>query len=419
MRRLVVALVAAFALTCGQASAAPDTFHGNVVGGTLAGNGAAITNLNIANLTPLSGNVIICTTSGGIITGSCATATLTTGSANIGGNLGVGGTATIGGASYFNSTANVTGLVSGVQGFLAQGAGTVNTQGAWLMWNRTGSGTTYLVNQKGLGAGGISLGHSDTSNNYTQDAFLSELGTFSATLFAGSGANLTNLPISQLTPLATNVVVCTDSGGILTASCTGASLSANALTLAGNLTENGRIIALGGSSVGLSNGAYFTRVGSESALNVVSDYQSIQARNNGAASTLYLNPLGGTVQVGAATFTTRPAMSGGSVRNWGTTSGRSGTATLTLPNDGLTYDVHTAWKIAVVTDTGDVTGVTSTGNACNSFTHMNSAGYTSGNYTTDALCTAVGNGQTLTFTLSSGGGSSTGAGMWWSDAVAR
>src|SRR5450830_514720 len=53
----------------------------------------------------------------------------------------------------------------------------------------------------------------------------------------------------------------------------------------------------GGSNVGLTSGSYYTLTGSESGTNVVADTTSIQARNNGAASVLSLNPLGGNVTV--------------------------------------------------------------------------------------------------------------------------
>lgn len=67
---------------------------------------------------------------------------------------------------------------------IAAGNTPINTQGAWLQWNRDGhSGISYLVNQQGGGPGGISFGKSDTNNNYTQWGNFDSNGNFNANGF--------------------------------------------------------------------------------------------------------------------------------------------------------------------------------------------------------------------------------------------
>ena len=44
----------------------------------------------------------------------------------------------------------------------------IDAQGGYLQWNRDSTGRMFIVNQRGIGSGGISFGKSDTSNNYTE-----------------------------------------------------------------------------------------------------------------------------------------------------------------------------------------------------------------------------------------------------------
>lgn len=62
--------------------------------------------------------------------------------------------------------------------------------------------------------------------------------------------------------------------------------------------SNDQVAAQGGNPIGMANGAYYFRVGSEGGGNVVYDYSGLQARNNGVAAPLNINPLGGNVNVG-------------------------------------------------------------------------------------------------------------------------
>ena len=68
----------------------------------------------------------------------------------------------------------------------------VSSQGAYLQWNRdNSSGITYLMNQRGLGPGGISFGEVTTSNAYTQNMFLDSWGNLSV----GASVSATRLNI--------------------------------------------------------------------------------------------------------------------------------------------------------------------------------------------------------------------------------
>ncbi len=373
MKRILGIALAAiiFVLPATMGQTAPGTYNGNFVG-TFTGDASGATHLPITQLTPLSGNVVVCTTSGGILTGSCATAVLTAGSGSIGGTLTIGGVLI------------VTGNVSSAAGVVSTGPAVVNAQGAWLMWNRA-SGSTYLVNQKGGGSGGISLGHSDTANNYTQDAFLSETGTFSAALFSGSGASLNNIPWGALPYQPVQTVAATSpvssSGGTNpTISCTTCVTSVTA--------DESTAHSTGGTTpqISLKHGDYV-------------DLSSAQT-------------IGGT-----KTLSSRPVMSGMALDNFGATSGRSGTATLTLPNDGKTYNGWVEWAASCVGDTPDVTAISATGTS--NFNHLNGAGYNSGTLVARAFFNATGQGQTLSATLSSGGGTSTSSGLWHMQAVAQ
>ena len=70
----------------------------------------------------------------------------------------------------FRSTSLVsTGAVYASAALQSAGPVTTHTQGAYLEWNKDGStGYTSLLNQRGLGGGGISFGEVDTANAVTE-----------------------------------------------------------------------------------------------------------------------------------------------------------------------------------------------------------------------------------------------------------
>lgn len=93
--------------------------------------------------------------------------------------------------------------------------------------------------------------------------------------------------------------------------------NAGLLTLNNGLTVNGAFTSIqGGALATLANNGY-AQIGGSSGLNVVFDYSQIQARNNGAATTLNLNPLGGLVQAGSGGVTSSGAITGGTVTSTG------------------------------------------------------------------------------------------------------
>jgi hypothetical protein len=105
--------------------------------------------------------------------------------------------------------------------------------------------------------------------------------------------------------------------------------------------------------------------------------------------------------------------SGGLIRgdNFAATSGRTpSAATVVLPNDGKTYNVYCEWRVSCVGDTPDITAATGTG--VTAFNHINGTGFSSGTLVAWACCTvASAAGQTVSFTLASGGGTSTSNGL--------
>lgn len=105
---------------------------------------------------------------------------------------------------YTNTKLYVNGAVHASSVLATQGIA-ISTQGAYLQWNRTsGSGATYLVNQKGLGGGGISFGESTGANAYAENMYLSSggnlnvVGSMTATAFNVSSDRRLKTNINQL-----------------------------------------------------------------------------------------------------------------------------------------------------------------------------------------------------------------------------
>jgi hypothetical protein len=79
------------------------------------------------------------------------------------------------------------------------GTASISAQGLHLAWNRSGGGgESWIINQRGLGGGGIRFGTSDQSNNVTELARIENNGNFgigrndpSHPLHMGSGAHVT------------------------------------------------------------------------------------------------------------------------------------------------------------------------------------------------------------------------------------
>ena len=75
------------------------------------------------------------------------------------------------GAVNITGTFTATGEIASVADLRAQYFTSIAAQGAYLQWNRnTNDGATWLVNQKGVGSGGINLGEATASNAFTLTA---------------------------------------------------------------------------------------------------------------------------------------------------------------------------------------------------------------------------------------------------------
>ena len=71
----------------------------------------------------------------------------------------------------FTGTLTATGEIASVADLRVQYFTSIAAQGAYLQWNRnTNDGATWLVNQKGVGSGGINLGEATASNAFTLTA---------------------------------------------------------------------------------------------------------------------------------------------------------------------------------------------------------------------------------------------------------
>jgi len=173
---------------------------------------------------------------------------------------------------------------------------------------------------------------------------------------------------TYVTPLALN-----NSGGV---DVTALSVSGSLLANSGLQVNSGQTFIFGGALATLANNGYMQLAGS-SGLNLVFDYTKIQARNNGVATTLNLNALGGLVQAGAA-FTAAGIITGSQV----------------VSNDTAVCKGTTSWKIQLASSSGTQQGLI-TSDASNCFGVINSAGSlqacsldNSGNFTAAGNITA-------------------------------
>ena len=146
------------------------------------GNTAPIHTLSVTGTTNISGNANVGNLGfgTGVITG---TGNITAG--NLSGTL-VTGTLTTAAQPNITSVGTLTSLtVNGLGSFYstlaAQNSPSVNSQGAWIGWNQSGStGETNFINQQGGGAGGFNWQSSTTLNARTTLATLTAAGTFTA-----------------------------------------------------------------------------------------------------------------------------------------------------------------------------------------------------------------------------------------------
>lgn len=141
------------------------TATGSITAGSLTGNGASLTNINASQIT-----------SGTLVNARTTATSLNTANAIMArdgsGNVSVG--------ALSSSTVSSSGLVYGGS-FYTGGNVTNHSQGAYLEWNKDGGGgSTYLLNQKGLGGGGIVFGEVDSANVITERMRIDGSGNLTA-----------------------------------------------------------------------------------------------------------------------------------------------------------------------------------------------------------------------------------------------
>jgi hypothetical protein len=201
---------------------APNVFAGPLSAQSFAGNGAALVGLNAANIS----------------TGALDIARLPGGGAwNLASNLNIdSGTLFIDqasnrvgiGTSSPSHTLSVAGPIS-VGAIYSVGSAATHAQGTHIEWNKfSGDGATWIMNQKGLGLGGIWFGEVDNANNFTAgmslaaNGFLTVTGRVSAsTVEIRGGADIVEgFTASEAIEPGTVVVIDTAKPGDITTSST-------------------------------------------------------------------------------------------------------------------------------------------------------------------------------------------------------
>jgi len=94
----------------------------------------------------------------------------------------------------------------------------ISSEGLFLQYNRTNDGKSYIINQKGSNIeGGISLGKSDQSNNYTEQLLINEDNTIVLSNSITTSKLITrSLRATQNTSLTTPVTLNSQNGYITT-----------------------------------------------------------------------------------------------------------------------------------------------------------------------------------------------------------
>jgi hypothetical protein len=267
------------------------------------------------------------------------------------------------------TAANVTGIVA-----LANGGTGQTTAGAAL----TAIGAVQQGGGVGMGTNKVYLGWGTGGGGglkVTIDSSDQGFVPFSSTNSLGGGTITFNSPVTALALTGT-------SGSF-----------SSTLTATGIATLNGGASVQGGQVNSLTSTGYL-QTGSAAGANIIQDYNSIQARTTGAASTLYLNNLGGNVAVGSGGITTNGNMTvagtiyaqsasnlkialydSATVRGYIAATSTSCFAAINAANNAYTFTVDNAGN----TSSGG--GVSATGNVTAKGGYLQ-AGDTAGQYAT-------------------------------------
>lgn len=139
----------------------------------------------------------------------------------------------------------------------------------------------------------------------------------------------------------------------------------------GTGSPTGQLTVDGGSVVSLTNPGYFT-IGEKNGLNMVMDYQVIQARNNGSAASIWLNYYGGTTNLGPSAAV---QISGTGIL---TTTGLVGINGSSNASYALNVNGNSSVGGVRITDPGDNTALTFSKSGLNSGAVFSKTSTTSG-----------------------------------------
>ena len=164
---------------------------------------------------------------------------------------------------------------------------------------RSGIGLNPSIYTGNDAGGALHIGKSDFANATPYVDFHSNGANRSARIIASGGTSSQdsgNLSIQSANLNIPGVVRITNNT-TSTTTTTGALVVTGGVGMNTHYTNTSRM--LNTNAVGLASSSHALQIGSNGGTNLAFDPANIQARNNGAASSLVLNPLGGTVSVGA------------------------------------------------------------------------------------------------------------------------
>lgn len=296
------------------------------------------------------------------------------------------------GVNTFNGVTNVANVAAGDNSNKAAYTGWVRGYAAAKGANSditslSGLTTALSVAQGGTGATAgpaacVNLGAVQQGTGTGQGTNQVKLG-WSTTGGGGLRCTIDSTDIGYFAPSSTNPM----SGGTITYANPLTAQAANftTVTASGALTAN-LGIQVNGAYTSIQGGAFstlanngFMQLGLSSSLNIVMDYSQMQARSNGAATTLNLNPLGGLVQVGSGGLSSSGTITGATVISTGSMQVQSSSNFKIQLMQGATT------RGFIVADSTNCFGVINAGNTLQTLSLDNSGNLTAaGNITANS-----------------------------------